>query len=191
MELVFLLFQSVYWLGLSTWFGGVLFVALAAPVVFRVVTDARPMLPEVLSVNLDNQHATLLAGSVMANLLAMVFRVQIICMIGVGVGMLAQWFTAGITSGADIAMAILRNTLFVAAVIAAIYLQRSLWPKIMTARQKYIDNADSPDIANPARDDFERLQNDSVTVLRNLLFLLMGIILFSTTIRFISVSTFN
>jgi hypothetical protein len=79
----------------------------------------------------------------------------------------------------------------VAAVIAAIYLQRSLWPKIMTARQKYIDNADSPDIANPARDDFERLQNDSVTVLRNLLFLLMGIILFSTTIRFISVSTFN
>lgn len=191
MELVFLLFQSVYWLGLSTWFGGVLFVALAAPVVFRVVTDARPMLPEVLSVNLDNQHATLLAGSVMANLLAMVFRVQIICMIGVGVGMLAQWFTAGITSGADIAMAILRNTLFAAAVIAAIYLQRSLWPKIMTARQKYIDNADSPDIANPARDDFERLQNDSVTVLRNLLFLLMGIILFSTTIRFISVSTFD
>ena len=40
-----LLVQIVYWLALSTWFGGVLFVALSAPVVFNTVRENNPILP--------------------------------------------------------------------------------------------------------------------------------------------------
>src|SRR3954454_21167129 len=56
--------QIVYWLALATWFGGVLFVAISAPVILRTVRENNPILPHVLSVNLEGQHATLLAGSI-------------------------------------------------------------------------------------------------------------------------------
>ena len=59
---LFQLVQIVYWLALATWFGGVLFVAIAAPAVFRTVRENNPVLPHVLSVNLEGQHGTLLAG---------------------------------------------------------------------------------------------------------------------------------
>ena len=55
---------------MATWFGGVLFVAVAAPIIFRTVRESNPVLPTVLSVNLENQHGTLLAGSIVGNLLA-------------------------------------------------------------------------------------------------------------------------
>jgi hypothetical protein len=68
------LVQILYWLALSTWFGGVLFVALSAPVIFRTVREQNPLLPTVLSVNLEGQHGTLLAGSIVGNLLTMLLR---------------------------------------------------------------------------------------------------------------------
>ena len=40
----------LWWMALSTWFGGVLFVAVAAPIIFRTVRDNDPLLPTVLSV---------------------------------------------------------------------------------------------------------------------------------------------
>ena len=71
--------QIVYWLALSTWFGGVLFIAIAAPVIFRTVRESDPLLPTVLSVNLEGQHSTLLAGSIVSNLLSVLTRVQLGC----------------------------------------------------------------------------------------------------------------
>src|SRR5580704_19328585 len=63
-EMLLDLVQVVYWLALSTWFGGVLFIAAAAPVIIKTVKDADPLLPTVLSVNLEGQHGTLLAGGI-------------------------------------------------------------------------------------------------------------------------------
>ena len=61
---MFDLVQILYWLGLSTWFGGVLFIAIAAPIVVRAVRESNPVMTSVLSVNLEGQHGTLLAGSI-------------------------------------------------------------------------------------------------------------------------------
>lgn len=183
MPLLFQLVQTLYWLALATWFGGGLFLAMAAPVIFRVVNDARPLLPGVLSANLDNQHSTLLAGTIVSRLLSNLHRVQLAAMIVLAFTIAGQWALSRV-SGAELVLAILRTALFLAAALVAIYDWRVLWPRVLSARQRYIDNADNPDVANPALDEFNRLQRDAAAMLRNLLFLLLGMILFSGTIRF-------
>src|SRR6187401_13478 len=92
MDLGFHLIQILYWLALATWFGGVLFVAVAAPIIFRTVRESNPVLPTVLSVNLENQHGTLLAGSIVGNLLGTLVRVELLCAAVLGVAIVAQWF---------------------------------------------------------------------------------------------------
>src|SRR5579871_6169371 len=85
--------QIFYWLALATWFGGVLFISVAAPVIFRTVRESDPTLPTVLSVNLEGQHATLLAGSIVANLLATMMRVQLACAALLVLAFVGQWVT--------------------------------------------------------------------------------------------------
>jgi hypothetical protein len=57
-----------------------------------------------------------------------------------------------------------------------------VWPEIWRHRQQFIDHADEPEVANPAKDQFDRGQRRSVTLLMVVLFLLLGIILFSGNI---------
>jgi hypothetical protein len=175
---MFQLIQILYWLALSTWFGGVLFVAIAAPVIFRTVREYNPTLPTVLSVNLESQHGTLLAGSIVANLLSVILRVELGCAAALLVTIAAQWFLVDL-HGQALVVTILRTAMFVAAVGLVIYDWRVVSPKIARFRQEYIDHADEPDVANPAKEQFDRYHHESVAVLRNILFLLLGIILFS------------
>ena len=170
--------QILYWLALSTWFGGVLFVAVAAPIIFRTVREANPVLPDVLSVNLEGQHGSLLAGSIVGNLLAMLYRVQIACAAVLLIMLILQWFLIPQTS-ANLFGGIVRSALFLAAAALAAYDRFVLWPRIWSNRQTYIDNADNPDVANPAKELFDRYHRESVTILSVILFLLLGIILFS------------
>src|SRR5688572_1490757 len=114
MELAIHLIQILYWLALATWFGGVLFVAVAAPIIFRTVREANPVLPSVLSVNLEGQHGTLLAGSIVANLLNMLFRVELVAAAVLLVAMIAQLFFLDL-SGPAVIFPILRGALFIAA----------------------------------------------------------------------------
>jgi hypothetical protein len=181
-EHAFQIVQIVYWIALSTWFGVVLFLALAPPVILRTLRESNPILPNVLSVNLEGQHATLLAGTIMRNLLEPFFRVEIACAAALLLTMLAQWFLVDL-DGFNLLLPILRTAMYLAAVVFLIYDWRVVWPKVWKHRQVYIDNADNPDVANPALDEFDRYQNVSVTLLRNILFLLLGIILFSANIR--------
>jgi hypothetical protein len=178
----FPLFQIIYWLSLSSWFGGVLFIAVAAPVIFRTVREAKPLLPTVLSVNLENQHADLLAGSIVGNLLALLSRVQPVCAAGVLLGLLGQWWLAEWRGPGLLAQIILRSTLFTAAVVLVLYQRLVLWPRIERYRADYVDHADEPDVANPAKDQFDRLHHESVTVLMIVLGLLLGMVLFSGNI---------
>ena len=177
--MLFQFVQVLYWLALATWFGGVLFIAVAAPVIFRTIRDADPTLPRVLSVNLDKQHSTLLAGSIVANLLSMLVRVQLICAAVVLVTMIVQWVYLDYSNRTHLITAILRGVLFLCAVALALYDWLIVWPRVTRFRQEYIDHADEPDVANPAKDNFDRYQDESVMLLRNIFFLLLGIILFS------------
>jgi hypothetical protein len=181
-QLAFQAVQIAYWMALATWFGGVLFIAVAAPIIFRTVNDADPTLPKVLSVNLDGQHGTLLAGTIVANLLDTLSRVQLFCAAVLGVAILAQWFFIDLT-GLNIVPPVMRSAMFLAAAVLTIYDWRVVWPRIQRYRQEYIDHADEPDIANPAKDQFDHYHAESINILRNVLFLLLGIILFSGTIR--------
>jgi hypothetical protein len=181
--------QILYWLSLSTWFGGVLFVLLAPPIILKTVRESNPLLPLVLSVNLDGQHGTLLAGSIVSNLLGPVIKAQLACAAAMFVAIVGQWFLVDVY-GAALIPPILRSAMFVAAVVFVIYNWRSVWPKVLRYRQEYLDNADDPDKANPALDLFDRYQNESLTIVRNVLFLLLGIILFSANIRPASTSFF-
>jgi hypothetical protein len=184
------LIQILYWLALSTWFGGVLFVAVAAPIIFRTVRDANPVLPAVLSVNLEGQHGTLLAGSIVGNLLGMLQRVELVCAAVLLLVMIGQLFFIDLAGPALVAP-ILRGALFLAAVVLVVYDWRVVWPKVWKYRQEYIDHADEPEIANPAKDQFDRYHNESVRVLSIVLALLLGIILFSGNIRLGPATTFT
>ena len=55
MELAFHFVQMLFWVSLSTWFGGVLFVAAASRVIFQTIRESDPLLPTVLSVNLTDR----------------------------------------------------------------------------------------------------------------------------------------
>jgi uncharacterized protein DUF4149 len=174
--MLFQLVQIVYWLSLSTWFGGVLFIAMAAPVIFRTVRENSPILPTVLSVNLENQHGTLLAGTIVSELLAMLLRVEIICAGGLLISMIVQ-LAEHYSSNQYVNL--LRGALFVAATVLALYDWLVLGPRIRKSREDFIEHADEPELANPARERFNQYHRESVTVLMILLFVLLGLILFS------------
>lgn len=177
----FQIVQILYWLALATWFGGVLFIALAAPIIFRTVRESNPVLPGVLSVNLEGQHGTLLAGSIVGNLLSRLVQVELLCGGLVLVLLIAQLFVIDLTGSNRVAF-ILRAALCIAAIVLVLYDWRILWPKIWRYREQYIEHADNPDVANPAKDQFDHLHRQSVSLLSIVLFLLLGVILFSGNI---------
>ena len=177
----FQLVQIVYWLALATWFGGVLFVAIAAPVIFRTVRDANPVLPHVLSVNLEGQHGTLLAGSVVGNLLVRIGPVQVICAGALLLATGAHFKLANI-DGANRTAAVIRTALIIAAGGLAAFDAWVVWPQIWRHREQFIEHADEPDVANPALDQFDRGQRRSLVLIMSVLFLLLGLILFSGNI---------
>jgi hypothetical protein len=179
--MVFQLVQLIYWLALSTWFGGILFLAIAAPVIFRTVRESHAVLPTVLSVNLENQHGTLLAGTIVGNLLAQLTRVQLFCAAILGLMMIAQVFIIDLSGSNGTAMIIRAALLFAAAALAG-YDRYFIWPKIMRYRDEYVGNADDPEIANPAKEKFDAEHHLSVNLMMGILCLLAGLILFSAAI---------
>lgn len=178
---LFQLVQIVYWLALATWFGGVLFVAIAAPVVFRTVRENNPILPHVLSVNLEGQHGTLLAGSIIGNVIARLARLQLACGGLLMLALIAHLFVANL-EGSHRTAAVIRTGLLLAAGGVALYDGWLVWPRLWRHREEFIEHADEPEVANPAKDEFDQGQRRSVTLLMAVLFLLLGIILFSGNI---------
>lgn len=179
--MLFALLQIIYWISLSTWFGGVLFIAIAAPVIFRTIRQSNPILPTVLAVNLEGQHSSLLAGTIVGHLITQLVRVELICGIGVIIGLIGQWRLTDV-SGQQWLLPMLRTAMFLLAVAIVFYVWMSLWPRIDHQRELYIEHADDPDIANPAKDHFDRLHRESVLLLSVRLALLLGMVLFSATI---------
>jgi hypothetical protein len=169
--------QIVYWLSLSTWFGCVLFLGIAAPIIFRTVQEGDPLLPTVLSVNLEGQHGTLLAGSIVSNLIAMLIRIEWICALALVPAMIVQ----AVMLSTHISMMVVRIVLYCLSVLVLLYQGWVLVPKTAEARKQYIDHADEPEVANPAKDRFDRYHGESVTALTALLFLLLGLVLLSAS----------
>lgn len=182
-EAAFLIVQIAYWIALATWFGGVLFIVVANPIVFRTVRDADPTLPKVISVNLDGQHSTLLAGTIMGDLLRTVIHVMLVCDAVLVPTLIIQFFVINMSNPVT---PILRTALFIAASALLIYLWRVGIPRAETYRTKYVESADEPDVANPALDQFDRYSKEIEQVMLFLLAALLMMILFSTDIRMVA-----
>ena len=168
----------LYWLSLATWFGSCVFVLVAAPSILRTVRENDPLLPTVLSVNLEGQHGTLLAGSIVNNLLASLTRVAYLCAAVLLIAFIGEWVLV-VREGRDWVLPLVRSALYLAAVVLVAYDARIVRPKVEEARRTYIENADDPDIANPALDRFDQHGRESVWVLQGLIFVLLGLVLFS------------
>ena len=85
--------------------------------------------------------------------------------------------------GSNRTAAIIRTGLFLVAAALTLYDGWVVWPELWRHRQEFIDHADEPELANPAKDEFDRGQRRSVSLLMGVLFLLIGMILFSGYIR--------
>src|SRR3954471_21696360 len=154
---VFDLIQIIYWLALSTSYGAVLFVAVAAPIIMRAMRDEKPVLPTVLSVNLEGQHGTLLGGSVVGRIFEVLFRVELACATALLLTLIAQWVQLH-PAGRNLVPILLRTALYFGSVALLIYHWRILWPRLWNRRQEYIDHADEPEIANAALEQLDRHQ---------------------------------
>ena len=181
--MLFQFVQTVYWLALSVWFGGAMFIGLAVQKIHRTVRENNPILPQVLSVNLEGQHSMLLAGSIIGELISSLARIEIICAAIVLVMMGSQWFLIDLADPWTKSSEFVRCALGLAATGVVIYDGWFLWPRIIKTRQTFIDNADDPEKANPASEQLDRLQRDSEMLLMIQVFLLLGIILFSGNIH--------
>ena len=180
--MAFQLVQIIFWLALSTWFGSVIFLALAAPIIFRTIREANPVLTDVLSVNLQGQHATLLAGTTVGNLLSRFAIIELGCAGAVFVMALAQFFTADLT-GRNFLVAILRCLLCLIAGAIVAFDRVVLWPRIVRSRDEYIQHADEPEIANPARERFDAEQRRSMTLMMIRAALLLLLIMYSANVQ--------
>ena len=176
--ILFMLVQTVYWIALSVWFGGLLFVAIIWPIIFRTIAEADPTLPTVLSVNLEKSHGSLLAGNIVANILRLFSTIQLGCAAALLLMLLAQWGVMDLSQRNKL-HAIIRAVLFIAAATIVLYERYAVWPKIMQHRQTYIDHADEPDIANPAKDQFDRYQGEEMRLLFFQIILLSLLMIFS------------
>jgi hypothetical protein len=175
------LVQLVYWLSLSTLLGSVLFVLLAAPSVFRTIRENNPILSHVLSVNMEGQHSTLLAGAVVTGLLQRLLRVELVCGGLLLVTLIVQPFVIDLSS-AGAGSAVVRAVLFLAAGGVAFYDWQYVWPKVNASRAEYIDHADEPDVANPALDRFNAAQRLNLNLTVVVASLVLGMVLFSVAI---------
>jgi hypothetical protein len=173
------LVQIVYWLALATWFGSALFIAVACRVIFKTVQENNPVLPHVLSVNLEGQHGTLLAGTIVGNILAAFVRIELGCCALLILTLMGQAVLINLNDPAIFVPILLRAILLLAAGAIALYDWRFVWPRMWRYRQEFLDHADEPDVANPAKDEFDRYQRQSLTLLEILLFVLLGMVLFS------------
>jgi hypothetical protein len=177
----FQIVQIIYWLTLSTWFGGALFFAIAAPVIFHTVREANPVLPHVLSVNLEAAHGNILAGSIVTNLLALFGKIQLFCGSILLLTSVAQFFVIDLADR-NLVAAILRLSMIAVATAIALFDRFVVTPAAFRYRQEYLDKADEPEIAKKARDNFDREHRRGEMLLMIILFLLLGTILYSANI---------
>lgn len=183
MQLAFQLVQTVYWIGLASWFGGAVFIAITAPLIFRTIREHDPTLPTVLSVNLDSQHSTLLGSTIVGRMMQTLNRAAIFFAVAIVLGLIGQAMILR-PFGATLVQLVIRASLFAFAAGTLFYDWKWLSPRLFAQREYFIENADNPDIANPAKEQFERLSRESVNVLFLQTLLLLGLILFSANVAY-------
>lgn len=174
----FQIVQILYWLVLASWLGGMVFMALAAPVVFAVLRRMNVRVPGYTSMELNEEHPTIAAGEVVGGLLARLAQIQLICAGTLLPLIIAQFLLADL-SGPGVAMGVIRLALWAVAVGLLYYEWRIHYPRTWSLRQQYLEHVDTPEKADPAREAFEKEQRRSELVYQATVMVLIGMVMFS------------
>lgn len=175
--MIYQVVQILYWLVLSIWVGGTIFLVLAAPVVFRAVRQREVRLPEVTSKALRDEHQTLLAGDIVAAMLGRLGQVQMVCM-GVMLPLLivSALFAAGTLQWVTLGE---KSALYAVTVAVVLHDRWKRFPATIKARQRYIEHADEEELAQQAKAEFEALHRAGERAYQLVVFLLLLLVLVS------------
>ncbi len=103
--------------------------------------------------DLEGQHSTLLAGSIVANILRRLVNIELICAALLALALIAHPFVIDLGGSSQAlasnrAAAVLRSLMFVGAAGIVVFDWLVVWPRLLKFRTEYIDHADEPEIAN-------------------------------------------
>ncbi len=118
----------------------------------------------------------------MGSLLNRLTQIQLICASAMLPLMLGQILLIDLTSTNRTA-AMVRAVLWLFAVIILIYEWRIHHPRTWALRQKYLDNADDPEVSAQAREQFDREQRHGEQLFQITVFILIGLVVLSANIQ--------
>jgi len=181
MTLLYQAVQIFYWLVLCIWLGGMIFLAIAAPVIFRVVRRLDVRSGKHTDPNLIDEQTTVVAGEIVGTLLARMGQVQMLCASAMLPLMLAQLFLIDL-SGTNFIAAMLRFGLYVVALALLLYEWRLHYPRTWELRRRLLADAGEPDKANPLREAFEREHRRSEQLFLAMICVVVGMVMLSANI---------
>lgn len=175
--MIYQVVQILYWLVLSIWVGSAIFLVLAAPVVFRVVRHHNVRLPDISAAALRDDHPTLLAGDIVAALLGRLAQVQLVCLCAMlPLLIVSALFSSGTLQWVTLAE---KSALYLLTAGLVLYDRQKRFPATLKARQQYIEHADEPEVAQPAKANFDVLHHAGTRAYQMIVFLLLLLVLVS------------
>lgn len=173
--------QILYWLVLSTWLGSMVFLALAAPVIFRVARRLDVKVPKYSDGALRDEQPTILAGEMVGAMLARLAQIQMLCASLMFPLLIGQLGLANI-AGTNLFAAIIRLSLWLSAVVILNIEWRWHYPKTWQLREAYLASSETPEAAATLRTRFEKEHHRSETFFQATVFLLIGMVMFSANV---------
>lgn len=179
-----LLYQAVqifYWLFLSLWLGGMVFLAFSAPVIFRVVRRLEVRSGVYTDPNLIDEQTEVVAGEIVGTLLARVGQVQMICVTALLPLMAVQLMLIDLT-GSNLGAAAVRLLLWLVALVVLIYEWRVHYPRTWALRKEFLAEAGNPEKADLSRSAFEREHRRSEQLFLVMVCIVVGLVMLSANI---------
>jgi hypothetical protein len=168
-EAPLVLVAILYWFALAAWFGAALLAAAALPAIERAT---RAVAGE------GFLEGELAAGRVSVALLAMLWQIELACVVVLLVAQAAEW-VAVLTGRTDALLPAVRTALLVAAGIAAATTGRVLRPRLARQLDEVAEDAADDDEESAAAAAYDRTRRDVANALTADVLLLAGVVLFA------------
>jgi len=181
MSMAYQAVQIFYWLVLSVWLGGLVFLAIAAPVIFRTIRRLDVRSGRHSDPSLDEEHTSIVAGEIVGMLLARLAQMQAICAGLLLVLMIAQVLLIDLT-GPNLTAMMVRVAIWAALVAVLLYEWRIHYPRTWRLRERFLEETADPEAANAAREAFDREHRRSEQLFMLIIFLLIGMVMLSANI---------
>lgn len=163
-----------WWLGLSAYFGGMLALAIAAPVLFHTTRGAHVSMPGIAAPPLDMGNET--GGEIFGNVLNAFSYVEVIALLLLLAGLLARLRTRTRVSHA---LAILYVLLGLTTLADLAYVRPKVWATRETVRQLAASAPATAPFDPPEKQTFDSLHHLSERLGQAKFWLLLGMLVLS------------